>query len=283
MKNATRYEKKVRKLLGKSPGARGGTDGEEGPVQVLIRSVLEEDADGKDVRQAIAALEEEFVDFNELRVSPPKDIVECIGRDHPNIRQKAHMLVKVLNGIFDRVFVISLQYMEKMTKRDLRRHLRELGLSPYAAASAVLRVFEGHAVPVDRTLVECLEMDGYIHPGSDLEDVQGFLERIVSHKNAGATHEALRDYVGKSAKALAKWRQAAAKAAAKAAAAQAKQDAEKEAQEKLAKKKKRKKARGKAAGKTSGRKAAPKARKKTKARRSAAAGKTTSKKTAQKK
>ena len=43
-------------------------------------------------------------------------------------------------------------------KRERRRCLLELGLSPYVAALVMLKVLGAHAVPVDQTLVDCLEM-----------------------------------------------------------------------------------------------------------------------------
>ena len=67
MKNATRYEKKIRKLLGKSQGPRVGTDREEGPVQILIRSVLEEDADGKIVAYLFRAPDGLLVNLEVIR------------------------------------------------------------------------------------------------------------------------------------------------------------------------------------------------------------------------
>jgi endonuclease III len=229
MKNATKYQRKVRKLLQPARRARPPAADGEDAVRALTRAVLEEDATDQQAQAALEALLDEFVDYNELRVAPPKDLVECLGREMPAARRKAHALLTALNELFSRVFDVSLDHLQKLTKRELRQNLLNLGLSPYAAARLVLSAFGGHAVPVDRTLVECLEMHGYVHPGSDVRDVQGFLERIVPQKDAQAAHAALRAYVAKSAKALAKKRRqeaAAAEAEARQAAEQARRRAE---------------------------------------------------------
>jgi len=219
MKNASTYEKKVKKLLGKlkAPHAAEAPTG-DAAIAELITAIFEADASRKAGKDALEMVAREFVDFNELRVAPPKDISDRISKDDPNRRGKAVMVTSVLNSIFSRTYDVKLEYMAEMPKRELRRHLLELGLNPYAAACIVLKVFGGHAVPVDETLVEVLKMDGDVHPDSDLADVQGFLERIIAQKDALAAHAFFRTHVEKSAKALAKKRQAEADAAAKAAA-----------------------------------------------------------------
>lgn len=203
MKNAREYEKKVRKLLGgmgKAPAPAPADPAERIPL--LIQSILEEDASSDQAAQAYRALMEEFVDLNELRVSPAKEIVEHLGKDYPAGRLKAETLTGALDTIFDKTCTMTVAYVDKLSKRDLRRHLREIGLSPYAAADVVLRAFGGHAVPVGLDLVEVLEMDGCVHPGSDVADVQGFLERIIPQKDALAARTFLREYIEKHRPAL---------------------------------------------------------------------------------
>ena len=68
-------------------------------------------------------------------------------------------------------------------------------------------------------------MDKRIHHGSDVRDLQGFLERITANKDAVWVHQALRDYAAKAfprvSRALAKRAKLAAEAKAKAEAAAA--------------------------------------------------------------
>lgn len=237
MRNARQYEKKTKRLLRGMRRSRPAADSADSDrVAILIRSVLDEDTTRESAMRALSALQKEFVDFNELRVSPPKEIVEQIGKDYPAARAKADRLVQALGAVFEKTSAISMDYLEKMTKRDLRRCLLEMGLSPYAAACVVLLAFGGHAVPVDQTLVECLQMDGCAHPRSDLSDVQGFLERIIPQKDAVAAHEFFRQYIKKRAKALAAKRKAEAARRKAEEAAAAKAEAERQAAEEAKKK-----------------------------------------------
>lgn len=205
MKNATVYEKKIRKLLASmprkaAPPPPAGLDA----FTLLLEGILQADVPRKSAAAVLAELHQEFVDYNELRVAPPKDITDCMGRDFWGAREKADSIVRSLNTIFDRTSSLSMQYMEKMPKRDLRKHLGEVGLWPYPGALLTMAVFGGHAIPVDQALVDALEIEGLVYPGSGVADVQGFLERVISQKDDYAAHEFFRDFVEKNYKAVLK-------------------------------------------------------------------------------
>ena len=234
MKNAKTYEKKIKKLLGSPRKKRLGPvdDIDQNLPTILIEAILEEDSTIRKAKRALAILTKEFVDFNELRVSPTKEILDCLGAKYPHGNRKAHMIREALGGIYRHTSTTSLKYITDRPKRERRRCLLELGLSPYAAALVMLKILDAHAVPVDQTLVDCLEMSEYIHPGSDLNTVRSFLEQIVGPNDGLAAHAALRRYVERSAKALTKWQKARDAQAEKAAAeakAQAKAQAKAEA------------------------------------------------------
>jgi hypothetical protein len=217
MKNAKRYEKEIKKFLSGIRSAQPSPPPSD-PILALLEAILQEDVGRKQAGRALDLLRKEFVDLNELRVAPVKDIVDILGRDYYGAREKADSIVRSLNGLFDRFSAVSVGPMAKMPKRELRRRLLELGLSPYASAVMMMLTFGGHAIPVDRSLVECLEIEGLLPPGGTLEEIQGFFERIIPQKSAPAAHEFLRAYMEGLAKPLAKKRKADAEAAAKAKA-----------------------------------------------------------------
>ncbi len=230
MKNATKHQKNIKKFLSGVGKSAAIPPANADPIRAIIDAVLEADAPIQSAK-AMETLKNEFVDFNELRVAPVKDVVDTLGRDFPDARRKAEEITTALNAIFNRRNSLVLDYVEKMSKRDARRHLGELGLSPYAAGVMMLQVFGGHAVPVDQGLVDCLEADGHIEPGSSVEDVQAFLERIILQKQAWSTHEFFRDYVAKNAKMLAKKRKSdTAKVEAQVAKAEAAEEAKAKAE-----------------------------------------------------
>jgi len=205
MKNAKTYVRKIRKLLGQlrkvspSPVPPGLER-----VRGMLRGILQADTTRKAAERALDAIGEEYVDLNELRVSPIKDITDCMGRDLPGAREKAETICAVLNNVFTRANDISIDFLESLPRRELRRHLSELGLGPYAAAYTALTVFGLPTIPVDHTLAACLEIDACVAPGSSVAEVRALLERIVAPKDIPAAHEALRTYAEKQGKAYAK-------------------------------------------------------------------------------
>jgi endonuclease III len=205
MKNARHYQRKIKKLL---RGARPAVAGEVPPglprVQLMIEAILQADGTRRQAAEAMGPLQDEYVDLNELRVSPVKDITDCLGRAMPAAREKAERIVTVLNRVFARTNDTLLDWLVERPKRELRRTLTELGLGPYAGAAVAMLLFGLPAVPVDQTLVDCLKADGYVHPDSDVIQVQSFLEKVVPMRNALGAHEALRRYCEKRAKTLPK-------------------------------------------------------------------------------
>ncbi|MDP6633881.1 MAG: hypothetical protein QGG42_03205, partial [Phycisphaerae bacterium] len=287
MKNVKTYQKKTKKLLGafgKNPPE--AVEDIDQAIVILIEAVLLENSTVAKSAKAFDAICEEYVDFNDLRVSPAKEIHDCIGEDYPQASVKAHALADVLRGVFYKVSDMSLEYVSEMSKRDRARHLKELGLSSFAVSLILLKAFATRAVPVDQDLADCLEMDGGVHPGSTLEQVTSFVGNLATTKNCLGVHLACRKYVEKSAKALAKWRKARqAEIDRLEAIAQAK--AEKEAQakaEKAAKAKAKAKAKANAARKKAraAKKAAQKKVKKTAKKTAKKTTKKAAKKTARK-
>ncbi|MHC4562643.1 MAG: hypothetical protein ACYS8X_07725 [Planctomycetota bacterium] len=276
MKDARTYEKKVKKLLSGRKQPQKGKGGGD-PIAALIEAVMEANASAKHAAKAMSVFEREFVDFNELRVAQPREITELLGKGFPHARQKAEELTGAMNRIFFHINDMSMEYMASMTKRDLRRHLSEIGLSPYAAGRVVLSAFDGHAIPVDEDLAETMAMDGHIPEGTSVSDLQGFLERIIPQKDAWAAHVFFRQYVESRSNALTRKRKAdetarlaaerkAAEEAKKAADKAAVKEAEKAANEK-AKKAAAKKAAKKVAKKAAAKKAAKKVAKKAAAKK----------------
>jgi endonuclease III len=209
MKNASVYQKKIKKLLGgmKKRRVEFGSPPET-PIALLLECLISPDTSARAVKTAMDSISREFVDFNELRVSPTKEIADRIGRNLPHSREKAETIVRVLNSVFDRTGTMTMDYMKEMSKKDLRRHLAEIGMSAYSAACLLLKGFDAVAVAVDCSLLDALKMNDCIHPDCQIEEATAFLERVIPQKDAPAAHEFFRELVEKNVKAIAKWRKA---------------------------------------------------------------------------
>ena len=244
IKNAKACQNRLRKLLSQAPRARAEPAEGRDSSTILIESILEADASPKDAARAREALLEHFLELNELRVATPREVADCWPRDFPGASEKAESLLRVLNAVFDRTYQMGLEHLQKLPKRDIRKNLSALGLSPFAAARILWCFFRVPAVPVDSSLLETLELQGVAPAGATVEEVQDLLERMVPPRAAGSVHRFLRSYVEKHSKALAAKRKKDAQAAARArhkaelararAAAEARAKAEAEARAKAA-------------------------------------------------
>lgn len=203
MKNATVYEKKVKKLLGKLPKRAALSVPTDDPLAVIVMAVLQADTTRDSAKAVFDEIQKEFVDFNDLRVAPVKDISDCMDRDFPLSRQKADSIARSLDTIFDKTGSFSMEHLHKMPKRELRKYLQDIGLDHYAAALVLMTIFGGHAIPVDENLVYVLKAEDYLPADATIDEVQGFLERIIPQKEGPAAHEFFRDYVEKNAKLVA--------------------------------------------------------------------------------
>lgn len=240
MKDAKRYEQKLKKLLRglKKAAAPAAPANPEELLTRIIEAILAADAPEGEASRAMAAVQKEFVDYNELRVAPERDILDCLGDEQPLTRAKVAVLQKTLNNLFDRSNCYRLEYLTEMSRRDLRRHLRELGMSAFAEAYLAMTCFGVHAIPVDETLREVLQMTDHIPPEAELADVQAFLEKLIPPKDGYAAHVFFRQYVAQHAKALEKKRKADAQR--RAAEEEAKRLAEEEARRRQAEEEARK-------------------------------------------
>ncbi len=208
MKDVRTYERKVKKLLsGAKKGVKTPSAGK--PEELLFRiveAVFLADATDAEADKAMSAIQKEFVDYNELRVAPEKDILECIGKDHPLGRHKVPVLHSVLNGLYEKANRLSAEYMIEMSKRDIRRHLRELGMTSFGEAIVAMLCFGVHAIPVDDSLRYSLMINEMIHESADVNETQSFLEKLIPQKDGYAAHLFFRQFVAKNAKALDKKR-----------------------------------------------------------------------------
>ena len=203
MKNATVYQSKLKKFLPglkRRPIAADRSEPLE-PMDHLIVGILRRNASRHQALAALRALREEFVDFNEMRVAPAKDIAELLGKNMPLARLKAEVLTQALNRVLDQTSELGLGKLTELGKRELHAYLREkFALDSYTEAYMTLMVFGGHAVPVDERLLEKLKLEDLVHSESTVDVARFALEKVVSEKNAVEVYEAMAAYAEEPSK-----------------------------------------------------------------------------------
>jgi endonuclease III len=150
------------------------------PVTQLIQAFLMWDAPLKSAQAAHNRLMSAMVDTNDLRVSHPDEVVGVLGERYPKAAERAGRMLDVLQEVFARAHVVSLDPLAKMGKKEARAALDAMpGMVSYVSAMVVLRSFDGHAIPVDNRLAQLLAENGLVDPEAAPETVSSFLEHHV--------------------------------------------------------------------------------------------------------
>ncbi len=186
MRKGTEYAKKLKQAYGKFRQTASRPIPERGdPVEQLIVAVLSQETTTARAEKALKQINEALVDFNELRVSTPAEIADCISQQIPRPVQRAKALLQVLNAVYAREYAVSLESIQSKGIREMKSYLEGLdGITPYAVASTLLWSLGGHAIPINDMMLECLVREGLVDPNATVEEVQAFLERHVSAADA---------------------------------------------------------------------------------------------------
>jgi endonuclease III len=195
MKDSKEYSKKIQKLY-RSLKQRGGKFAAveyDEPVDALVFAIVSENLTEPQTHAALKKLKDYFVDWNDLRVASIEEIIEVLGPDTAPARSIAAALVSVLNAVFDKHNMLGLQSLRKLGKRPAKILIEKLsGVTPFVVDYCMLSSMQGHAIPMTPKMIEFLKAGLFIHPEASYEEIEGFLCRLVSIKNACEFYSLLR-------------------------------------------------------------------------------------------
>lgn len=166
------------------------------PIAVLVLSFLMWESTTDKALTAYAALQRHIVDFNDLRVCMPHEMAELIGARYPRALDRCQRLRATLRDIYSREHVVSLDGIQKLGKREVRRYLESLeGMVPYVASRVVLLSFQGHAMPVDDQLrTQLIEAD-IADEGVEAPELATWLERHIMASEGIPAHHTLQAWI----------------------------------------------------------------------------------------
>ncbi len=200
MKNSAEYAKKLKKLCTTAKKNKDVTDLVDNsaavePASLLALAALSEFTTISKAQTAYRKLKSNFVDFNELRVSRPREIILAIGVNFPNAGTVAATLIKVLNSVFEKHDGLDMAGLSEMGKREALAVVKEIkGLTPYMLSVFQLYYLESHAFPLNEHMWKVFQEEGIVNPDSDYADVHGFLDRQIPAAKGRELFVTLRDY-----------------------------------------------------------------------------------------
>ena len=195
MKNSREYAQKVQKLYRswkrEYPKVQNVTHDE--PTDAIVYATLSENMSEAATKAAIKKFTDYFVDLNDLRISRAEEIIELLEQDTSVTRQIAYTLTKTLMAIFDEYHTISLKALRKVGKRPAKQVIQRLdGISHFVVNYCMLTAMQGHAIPLTKQMLEYLKSSESVDPEADEQQIEGFLTRQISAKNAYEFYALLR-------------------------------------------------------------------------------------------
>jgi len=146
--------------------------------------------------RALNLLEEDFIDWNEVRISSPAEIAEVAEQAGvPLVAVTA--LKRLLSALFEQTSELKLDFPEKEQGEDAYQWLMKLPQAPPEAAAEVAMVwFQSKVLPVDEGLKRVLQRIGLIEKGATDQAVKRSLLRLASRRDYYRVYRLLTDHAG---------------------------------------------------------------------------------------
>lgn len=146
----------------------------------FIRSFMLWEATTAKADAVLKRLHEAVVDFNELRICLPDELVRTMGERYPRVEERALRMRAALNEIYHRQHAVTLEPLLQMSKREAKEYLDSLEGVPRFVSSRVLLIrLAAHAAPVDGRIAKRLIEADIADAGSTPEAAAAALERKV--------------------------------------------------------------------------------------------------------
>lgn len=160
------------------------------PAEHALRAIVAEEATEAQADEAMRRLHDNFVDYNDLRVSRPREIRDTLGASFPRSGHKARVIPRLLDQVFKDHNSMVWDFLEQMAKVQARAYFEKLEeVRPFVAAVLARDCVGAHAIPVDNDISRVLGRLAVLAPATQSEaEMQVFLERAVKANRAYEVH-----------------------------------------------------------------------------------------------
>jgi endonuclease-3 len=165
-------------------------------LEQFIYGVCREGVTREQADRAFQALGEQFFDWNEIRVSSPREVEEALG-DLPGAEQRAERIISFLQEVFEATFSFDLESLHKKGVKQAAKSLaRYTAANDYVISWVVQQSLGGHAIPLDAPTLRTAQRLGLIdREQEDLEAQRTSLEHLVP-KAKGPAFTELASHLG---------------------------------------------------------------------------------------
>lgn len=151
--------------LGKVYGKEGARNPGDSPLDHLVYGIVAGRSPQRSARAAFARLQKAFVDWNELRISEAREIVEHLGGigEKADLRARAELVRRTLQTLFDARDTVRIEFEEEGDEEEIARALRSVpGLSPGLVAAMLARARPEPPIRLDAGIARVAQRLGVI-------------------------------------------------------------------------------------------------------------------------
>jgi endonuclease-3 len=161
-------------------------------LKAVVYGICHEDTTREQANQALSRFQDEFFDWNELRVSSVDEIQETLA-GIPDPLERAKRIRRFLRQLFNRTYGFTLDALAKKPLKEALKVLQTYDAfsSDYVTATVIQQALGGHAIPVDRSVHRVLERVGISE--SESPGLRGVLERAVPKNRGGEFLDLIED------------------------------------------------------------------------------------------
>ncbi len=154
-------------------------------LEQLLYSVCREGTTRERADRAFIQLRQRFYDWNEIRVSSPREIEASIT-DLPSPEVRAQRLLSLLQEVFETTFSFDLESLHKKgLKQAAKQMARYQAANDYSVAWVLQNSLDGHSVPLDEPTLRILRRLGFINADQDdPEVIRVSLEHLIPKARA---------------------------------------------------------------------------------------------------
>lgn len=181
MPTATNKQRLLNQLFSMARKSGESKDDPARPVlEQFVYGLCREGATRGQADQAFQNLCERFFDWNEVRVSSPRELEEALA-DLPEPEARSQRLIAFLQEVFETTFSFDLEPLQKKGLKQAAKSLsRYQAANDYVVAWVVQQSLGGHALPLDEPTLRVLRRLGVIEGDStDAETLRASLEHTV--------------------------------------------------------------------------------------------------------
>ena len=165
-------------------------------IESLVYQILELSTTEKQAKDALARIDKEYVDWNDMRVASIREIQDILGADYPRCREKAEDLASLLADLYTAFRRMELGDLVRTPDGiDTLRALPDTTLiREDMVERALLEVCKVHTMPCDEDQFEQLKFMGGVPKKTEFEEARELCEELLTDEEMMRLSRGLREH-----------------------------------------------------------------------------------------